>query len=84
MIWLILGFFLQAFCSLPYLNTSLVGSNTKGRACYSFILEPWRVFNQVDHTMPRTLQHNNCVLVVRRCGRTWWQRICGKSVHIPK
>ena len=50
MIWLILGFFLQGFCSLPYLNTSLVGSSTKGQAWFSFILEPWHVFNQVNPT----------------------------------
>ena len=50
MIWLILGFFLRAFCSLPYLNTSLVGSSTKGQAWYSFILEAWHVFNQVNPT----------------------------------
>ena len=50
MIWLILGFFLPGFCSLPYLNTSLVGSSTKGQAWYSFILEPWHVFNQVNPT----------------------------------
>ena len=48
MIWLILGFFLRGSCSLPYLNTSLVGFDTKGQAWYSFILEPWCVFNQVN------------------------------------
>ena len=66
MIWLILGFFLPAFCSLPYLNTSLVGSNTKGQAwSCSFILEPCRVFNQVNPapcyaTAHRTAQKLHC------------------------
>ena len=66
MIWLILGFFLPAFCSLPYLNTSLVGSNTKGQAwSCSFILEPCRVFNQVNPapcyaTAHKTAQKLHC------------------------
>ena len=60
MIWLILGFFLQAFCSLPYLNTSLVESSTKGQAWFSFILEPWHVFNQVNPEPHEKLHNLHC------------------------
>ena len=45
MIWLILGFFLPPFCSLPYLNTSLVGLEHEW---ILFYIGTVALFNQVN------------------------------------
>ena len=63
MIWLILGFFLRAFCSLPYLNTSLVGLEHEGPSLVLSYIGTVARFNQVnpakDCSAPqRTLLHS--------------------------
>ena len=86
MIWLILGFFLQAWTCLLFFalfEYKPAWVQHEGPSLVIlFYIGPRRVFNQVDPTNPtmRTQSvHKVCTGLCRTCPRN-----CGKSVHTPK
>ena len=86
MIWLILGFFLQAWTCLLFFalfEYKPAWVQHEGPSLVIlFYIGPRRVFNQVDPTNPTMHAqsvHKVCTGLCRTCPRN-----CGKSVHTPK